>query len=545
MVVSMALASVITIASPVEAEYSATPVVRGASLFHFFTDIPDITRAEAIEIAENNDLVIGYGRTFREHVSAMRSVNPDIEFLHYRKGVMALRSEGNRYPDDWYLYNAAGNKVRSDPWGSYLMDPRNVEWAAEVARGCIDAVRSSGFDGCYMDVSGIGALYISDSVPLERPGGPEFTVENFHDAMVTFNRRVANRVPAGIEVMGNTIGTGRRYFDERFPGAEMAEAAGQGHAEVWMRLSQDPIDKFRGIKDFRWDLDLLVDAAERGVPVLVSTKIWVPATPAQIDRWRHYSYATFLLGTDGSHTWSFTFEKEQTDDFDNPLYAMNIGQPRGAYSEAGGIFYRLYSDGIVLVNPQAVERGLDLPGRFHDVDGNALETVTMEPNTGLVLEWRGAGQAPDYGGQPPTAPGVPLVCNGVLATIVGTDGDDVIQGTAGRDVISAGKGNDIVKGVRGDDRICGGEGDDRLEGGDGDDVIFGEDGDDDIRGHAGNDRLFGRAGNDQIYGHRGDDEIYGEFDDDRVDGGQGYDRCNGGIGRDVHLGTCEVRISFP
>src|SRR5438067_949323 len=80
-------------------------------------------------------------------------------------------------------------------------------------------------------------------------------------------------------------------------------------------------------------------------------------------------------------------------------------------------------------------------------------------------------------------------CLGLEATILGTDGNDVIEGTAGDDVIVGFKGNDVINGLEGNDTICGKEGDDVLSGGpgadsfmggQGDDHVFGDDGDDDL-----------------------------------------------------------------
>ena len=47
-------------------------------------------------------------------------------------------------------------------------------------------------------------------------------------------------------------------------------------------------------------------------------------------------------------------------------------------------------------------------------------------------------------------------------TIVGTNGDDVIDGTNGNDVITGLGGNDVIRGADGEDVICGGPGDDEL-----------------------------------------------------------------------------------
>jgi hypothetical protein len=57
------------------------------------------------------------------------------------------------------------------------------------------------------------------------------------------------------------------------------------------------------------------------------------------------------------------------------------------------------------------------------------------------------------------------MCGGHIATIVGTNGANVLVGTNGPDVIYAGRGNDIVKGRGGKDLICGGPGNDYIDGG--------------------------------------------------------------------------------
>ena len=116
------------------------------------------------------------------------------------------------------------------------------------------------------------------------------------------------------------------------------------------------------------------------------------------------------------------------------------------------------------------------------------------------------------------------LCNGLEPTIVGTDGDDVIQGTFRDDVIFAGAGNDQIRGASGADVICGGSGDDVIYGDSQNDVIFGD---------AGNDVIHGGSDHDEIYGGEGDDEIYGNSQNDSLFGGAGNDYLNGGSDEDV------------
>ncbi len=114
--------------------------------------------------------------------------------------------------------------------------------------------------------------------------------------------------------------------------------------------------------------------------------------------------------------------------------------------------------------------------------------------------------------------GIAPTCGGAFeyATIVGTDGDDVLEGTEGSDKIAGLKGNDIIYGKGGNDFLCGGDGDDIIYGG------------------LGNDYIIGSHGSDKIFGEEGDDNLNGlghgqrEGDYDIVNGGPGDDYCNAG-----------------
>ena len=182
-------------------------------------------------------------------------------------------------------------------------------------------------------------------------------------------------------------------------------------------------------------------------------------------------------------------------------------------------------------------------------------------------------------------------CNGLPATISGTNRADRLIGTPGDDVIVGLGGDDWINGMGGNDIICGGDGNDTLVGGAGDDTLFGGAGDDtlygdlaateddagshdgadhgatgdaeasgghgDDAGHAqatseeghdggdaggphhadpngGNDQLFGETGNDHLFGNAGDDRLDGGTGNDSLDGGAGdADVLSGGTGNDT------------
>lgn len=120
----------------------------------------------------------------------------------------------------------------------------------------------------------------------------------------------------------------------------------------------------------------------------------------------------------------------------------------------------------------------------------------------------------------------PPLCNGLQATCVGTEGDDLILGSEGPDVIAALGGDDVIHGDRGDDTICAGPGNDSILGAMGKDTILGEEGDD---------FLFGAPDDDDLRGGPGYDVLWG---------GPGFDRLSGGEGdRDVCMLQREMGIA--
>ena len=130
----------------------------------------------------------------------------------------------------------------------------------------------------------------------------------------------------------------------------------------------------------------------------------------------------------------------------------------------------------------------------------------------------------------PSAAAEKVTCRGKVATIVGTQGPDVLVGTNGRDIIAGLGGNDVIKGLGGHDLICAGRGADRVKGNQGSDRIY---------GNAGPDKLFGGKGPDKLFGGVSDDLLKGQKGGDALDGGPGTDTCyqNQGTGSET---SCEL-----
>lgn len=136
-----------------------------------------------------------------------------------------------------------------------------------------------------------------------------------------------------------------------------------------------------------------------------------------------------------------------------------------------------------------------------------------------------------FGLEPP-----PPLCRGLEATIVGTDGPDVLNGTSGIDVIVARGGNDTINSFGGADVICAGRGADTIFSGGGADIVFSGFGNDSIFGGGGNDTINGGGGVDKIRGNTGNDTLAGAAGRDNLGGGPGNDVLSGGRGPDLLAG---------
>jgi Ca2+-binding RTX toxin-like protein len=115
------------------------------------------------------------------------------------------------------------------------------------------------------------------------------------------------------------------------------------------------------------------------------------------------------------------------------------------------------------------------------------------------------------------------LCDGKVATVVGTPGDDVLQGTPAGDVIAGLGGDDVILAGGGDDVMCGGAGADRLYGEDGNDALF-----------------AGRAG--RIRDRFVPDRLDGGPDDDRLEIGREHSSLGTGVSGVITFGTATAGL---
>jgi hypothetical protein len=98
-----------------------------------------------------------------------------------------------------------------------------------------------------------------------------------------------------------------------------------------------------------------------------------------------YGKSSFLLEWNGG---GGTFMYAATDGSDptNSAWTTSIGQPAGSKLQVGVGWMRLYSGGVVLVNPSPTSAQMfSLGGAYTTPSGASVTSVTLQPGTGMIL----------------------------------------------------------------------------------------------------------------------------------------------------------------
>lgn len=343
------------------------------------------TAAEAVQIARSFDLVAAHKGQFESYLGAMKAANPKLVVLIYFNGSFAQKHQASTYPASWYAHDASGHQITSRIFGNYLMDVGNAGWAATVAHECATALAGAPFDGCFIDMLGDTLLFRSflNAVPINPSTGLPWTTKERMDATTALAGAVRSAVPGKI-VMANGLDAGYRYYDPLAPSSELLTEADAGLAETWLRQATRPITHFETPAAWLQDVQMLGAVAALGRSVAVTTKVWIRASRAEVNRWHAYSLASFLLGAMGTAYYAF-LSPNRPSAFTTPNAwdHLNVGTPLGAMTSSGGVYERSYTHAIALVNPGLATQTVKVAA-CRTLEGKLVTSITLGPDTGEV-----------------------------------------------------------------------------------------------------------------------------------------------------------------
>lgn len=351
------------------------------------------TRQEAVALARRHDLIAALPGALRPYVAAMRAANPALVLLAYTNGMLATPAQAATLPPDWFATDAAGRRIRSTAFGNLLMDPRSAGWQEYSLQQCRDRVRTSGYDGCLVDMLTLGVFargYLT-ALPVDRRTGQPVEVTRYRDELLALARRFA--ALDGVVVAGNTVTSARRYWSASGSSRPVALALESSLVEDFLRGGADAPDDFPDEAAWRREVEVLEDLHAQGTSALVTTKLWVPASAALRDQVQRYAMGSYLLGAGPDARFAFTAARTPAgaSGRDN-TYALpeGLGVPTGAKRRAGRLYLRPYASGLVVVNPSDRPASLSLPADLRAAGGHGDGRLTIGAHDAAILV-RGSG----------------------------------------------------------------------------------------------------------------------------------------------------------
>ncbi len=341
-------------------------------------------RALALEDAASFDVLVAHRDTYVGHVEAMRAENAGLRIFVYLNGSFVQGGEGELHPADWYARDESGHKLYNEQWGLWLMDPAHQGWVRDRAQTCERFLDESGYDGCFIDDLGTGAIL--PSVVGGEAIDPRTAQAWTHETRLRATSGLAAAVRRAVDpapVLGNGLGNGQRFLDEAAGSRGLFEVLDMAVAETWLRAAHDPVHSPVALDRWRADLALLETAGAAGDEVLVLTKVWETADEAAVAQWYDFAVASFLLSSDGRAHFSFSPERGVIQPL--PQVATDLGRAVGSAEEQGGVQLRRFEHGIVAVNPRTTTQRLDLDESLVTAAGTTSSEFTLAPGTGLLL----------------------------------------------------------------------------------------------------------------------------------------------------------------
>jgi hypothetical protein len=158
-----------------------------------------------------------------------------------------------------------------------------------------------------------------------------------------------------------------------------------GIAEAWLRGSKTGVNSYPKETAWKQNVDMIVAVEAEGKPLLTLVKLWVTASATQQQAWLQYALASFLMGTQGRSAFFFSSSYKESRTTPCAVCSTNVGSPLAPYAKTGGVYQRSFSNGRALVNPTGATVTVALGGIYYTPSRQAVSSITMKPNTGVVL----------------------------------------------------------------------------------------------------------------------------------------------------------------
>jgi hypothetical protein len=340
------------------------------------------TRTEAVTVAKRYNVVVGQSKVYRPYLGAMHAARPHVVVAAYKSSISAGGENYtfvSRNHPSWFLRDRYGNRLH-DSYGAYLINPKSLgvrRWTAKVAK----RAQADGFDAFFLDSLGTYGLEAFHGTPIDPSTGVAFTPKTWLAA----TRGLAKRVNAAvaIPVIGNGLRDGSTYFSSSAT-YHLLDVLQAGEFEACFRAATFSASWFPSTTSWLRQVKALSSVQRRGRRALCWVKIYSSASSAQQQQWHDFALASFLLAQRGKAYFYF-----QGSTSENALStwgdkSIRIGRPLTGRLASGNIYYRVYTHGMVAVNPTGISGLMQLSSSYM-LAGHAISSLTLPAHGGVVL----------------------------------------------------------------------------------------------------------------------------------------------------------------
>jgi hypothetical protein len=288
----------------------------------------------------------------------------------------------------WVLYDKNGKVVVASTNGQEpLLNIRNDEVKGQLADDVSKLVQAGNYDGIVL--TGVGSELIRSSSSPVFTGTKVFTDQQRRNAVESLLQTVHAKIPNKLMIIGGYAWEDGTAYGAYSTDSQYLASLGDGiYIDKFLRAPISDTATYKSEANWKKDIDYLASTSQDGKIVLITTRIdSSDATTDTVKQWLYYSVASYLLGKNGNRTY-FQFDDAGTLAYANdPVLSAPIGAPQEAYTKlTSGIYRRLFSKGIVLVNPTSDKKDTDFDIEYHLLGGtDPIKKVSMSAHTGLIL----------------------------------------------------------------------------------------------------------------------------------------------------------------
>jgi hypothetical protein len=367
------------------------------------------------------------GGQFNDFLDDILAIQPGFKAGFYGKSAQYSGS-ASTFPHGYYAYTSGGATISTfngsilvmqpDGTGSYS-DPRGFtsttwkDWISRDAKANMDHENARSPAGnkitfIYGDSMGTSSYKGTQVSPTD---GHTYTSAQWIALVRSIGDAMMARVGSSVMVVGNGLTSGPNYFHASTPTAGLLDHVDMGLCENWIRNNFDPVTTF--FTETQWQdavnmmIDITVNRGKAGWCVINIANYtagneptgWTTPTSGQIDQWIRYSTCTWFLGQRGSCVYEFVADSRvPAQGTDHAYWNQRLGAPLESLANAGAMqsaagkaYHRLFTAGLVLVNPTGSSLTYTADRDYKDVVTGATaglttgSTITVPAHTGLML----------------------------------------------------------------------------------------------------------------------------------------------------------------